>query len=103
VRAPGPYNALDLRIAYDATRLAPANVAMRRPTSSGLTSFYAPETGVLRVAMATGEPIMRRFGVLLTVEFTLVPAASDPGDVQALAASIDEVPAIIAGSAALRR
>src|SRR5262249_40609317 len=50
VRAPGPYNAVDLRIVFDATRLVPAGVTMRRPTSSSLTNFYAPDAGVLRVA-----------------------------------------------------
>jgi hypothetical protein len=98
VRAPVAYNALDLRIAYDPTRLVPTGVDMQRPTNSGLTSYYAAEPGVLHVAMATGEPIMRRFGVLLTVRFTLATGVSDPGQLQALSASIDELPALISGS-----
>jgi len=102
VRAPAPYNALDLRIVYDQTRLAPSGVDIRRPTNTGITTYYAPQAGLLHVAMATGEPITRRFGVLLTVRFTLAPGVSDPGQPQALSASIDELPAVIGAAAAER-
>ena len=103
VRSPAPYNALDLRIAYDPSRLVPTGVAMQRQAASGLTSFYSPESGLLRVAMANSEPIKRRFGVLLTLQFQLAAGASDPGEPQALSARIDELPAVIAGTGALGR
>jgi hypothetical protein len=102
VRAPAPYNALDLQVGYDPQRLTPAGVVLRR-SDSGLTSFHATRAGSLRVAMASGEPIKRRFGVLLQLEFTLADGMSDPGDVVALTAKVDELPATIAGAASVRR
>lgn len=103
VRAPAPYNALDLEVAYDSQRLTPAGVRLGRGSSSGLTSFHAPRAGSLRVAMASSEPIKRRFGILLQLEFTLADGMNDPGDVRALTAKVDELPANIAGAAPVVR
>jgi hypothetical protein len=102
VRAPAPYNALDLQVAYDPERLTPSGVALRRPGDSGLTSFHAVQAGSLRVAMASGEPIKRRFGVLLQLEFTLANGMAEPGAIQALSAKVDELPATIAGDGMAR-
>jgi hypothetical protein len=97
VRAPAPYNALDLEIAYDSERLTPSGVVLGRGSDSGLTSFHATRAGSLRVAMASSEPIKRRFGVLLQLEFTIADGMSDPGDIRALTARVDERPANIVG------
>jgi hypothetical protein len=103
VRAVGRYNAVDLQIAYDAARLTPAGVVLGRRMSSGLTSFNAPSAGLVRVAMASAEPIRRRFGMVLSVEFTFADQITDPGNVQVLSANVDETPAVVAGSAPSRR
>ena len=103
VRARGPYNSLDLKVAYDPSRLTPAGVSMQRATDTSFTSSNAPQPGLLRVAMASGEPIRRRFGVLLMLDFTLAAGMTNAGQVQALEASVDERPAAITGSAAARR
>ncbi len=103
VRARTPYNSLDLKVAYDPSRLTPAGVSMQRPTDAGITSSNAAQPGLLRVAMASGEPIRRRFGVLLMLDFTLAAGMTDAGQLQALEASVDERPATITGSAPARR
>jgi hypothetical protein len=106
VRSAAPYNSLDLQVSYDPARLTPKldGITFQHPGDDGITSANAPQPGVLRVAMASGQPIMRRFGALLMVEFTLADGMSDPGTLQALQASVDELPAKIAGNvAAVRR
>jgi hypothetical protein len=103
VRAAGRYNAVDMHIAYDASRLTPDQVVLGRRMSSGLTTFYAPSAGSLRVAMASAEPIKRRFGMVMALEFTLADEITDPGAVQVLAANVDEKPATIVERAAARR
>ena len=102
VRAPARYNAVDLHIAYDAAHLTPAEVVLGRRMSSGLTSFHAPSAGLLRVAMASAEPIKRRFGMVLALEFTLADQVTEPGPSHMLAANVDEAPAVIVGYAAAR-
>jgi hypothetical protein len=103
VRAPAPYNALDLEVAYDSQRLTPAGVILHRGSDAGLTSFHASRAGSLRVAMASSEPIKRRFGLLMRLEFTLADGIRDPGDVRALTAKVDELPANVAGGLPVRR
>lgn len=103
VRAMGSYNSLDLQVAYDPARLTPTGATLQRPGDSGIASANAPQPGLLRVAMASGDPITRRFGVVMMLGFTLANGATDPGSVQALQASVDEIPATIAAAAASRR
>jgi hypothetical protein len=75
-------------------------VALQRPTDSALTSANAPQPGLLRVAMASGQAIKRRRGVLLMIEFALAPTTTDAGAMQVLAANVDELPAMIVGGTA---
>lgn len=89
VRATGSYQAVDLQLAYDATRLTPTGVVLRRASDSGIATFYVAQPGQLRVAMASGKPITHR-GIVLRIEFDLAQGASGTGSVQALAASVDE-------------
>jgi hypothetical protein len=103
VRTRTPYNSLDLSVTYDPSRLTPTGVSMQRAIDSGITSSNAPQPGLLRVAMASAAPVRRRFGVLLTLDFTLAAGVTDVGPVQALAANVDERPATVAASAAARR
>ena len=98
--------AVDLQVAYDATGITPMGLAHQRPTGSELTSANAPQPGLLRVAMASGQAIKRRRGVLLMIEFALAPTTTNAGAMEVLAANVDELPAIVAGgttTAASRR
>jgi hypothetical protein len=102
VRATGRFNALDLNVTYDAGRLTPGTVVLGHNMSSGFTS-QAANGGVLRIAMASAEPIRRRLGMLMSLEFTRVDASTDPGTVAISAANVDEEPATIDASAASSR
>jgi len=93
LRTSTPFHALDLHIAFDPTRLAPATVSLRRASDPAMTSYHA-EGGELRVAMASGEARTRSSGILLQIEFDRI-AAGDPGAVRLLSATVDEQPAAV--------
>jgi hypothetical protein len=95
VRSGAPYHALDLLLSYDPTRLTPTGAQLRKSAASGITSYNAPTPGIMRVAMASGEPIKRRHGVLLVLNFTVEGDAAT-GDIRAMDASVDERTAVIA-------
>ena len=96
VRANAMFNALDLQVTYDATRLTPTGARMRHASDSAIVTSFSPAPGTLRIAMASGEPMGRRHGTLLVLEFAVADGA-DGGAVTAKVASIDEQPAAIAG------
>ena len=96
VRTNALFNSLDLQITYDATRLTPTGARMRHAADSAIVTTFSPAPGTLRIAMASGEPMGRRPGTLLILEFDRADGA-DGGAVTAKAASIDEQPAAIAG------
>jgi hypothetical protein len=97
LRTSAPYQALDLQIAYDPAQLAPADVALRHASDPGLISFHAAPGGVLRVALASGEPLTRSSGILLMLEFDRV-AGTDAAKVQLLSANVDEQSALVTHS-----
>jgi hypothetical protein len=97
VRSVAPYNSLDLQVAYDPARLAPTSARLRHPSDSTIVTSYAPKPGTLRIAMASGEPMGRRHGVLLVLEFA-VTGDGDPGDVRVDVANVDEQPATVTGT-----
>jgi hypothetical protein len=97
VRSNTTFNALDLQVSYDAAHLTPAGARLRHPSENAIVTSFAPSPGTLRVALASGEPMGRRHGTLLILEFTVADGA-DGGAVSAKAASIDEQPAAIAGT-----
>ena len=97
VRSAAPYNALDLQITYDAAQLTPSGSRLRHASESTIVTSYSPKPGTLRLALASGEAMGRRHGVLLVLEF----AASgdvDPSSVRVEVANVDEQPATIAGT-----
>jgi hypothetical protein len=96
VRTNAMFNALDLQITYDATRLTPTGARMRHASTNAIVTSFSPAAGSLRIAMASGEPMGRRHGTLLILEFAVADGA-DGGAVTAKVASIDEQPAAIAG------
>ncbi|MEO8601608.1 MAG: matrixin family metalloprotease [bacterium] len=95
VRNAGPFNALDLEVAYDPTHLTPGTARLRRAVESAILTTFAPTPGMLRVAMASGEPMQNRHGVLLILEFA-VDGDPSSDSIRGNAASIDEQPASIA-------
>ncbi len=100
VRSSTPYNAVDLQVTYDATRLTPTGAVLQQPASSALATANAPHPGVLRVAMASGEPITRRRGALLRLDFSRAASSPPPGKLRLVAAHVDEAPAIAMGDSA---
>lgn len=96
VRSAGPFNSLDLQLTYDSTHLTPGTARMRRSVESAIITTFSPTPGTLRVAMASGEPMQTRHGVLLVLEFS-VTGEMGATDVRGDAASIDEEPASLAG------
>ena len=96
VRSNATFNALDLQVGYDATHLTPAGARLRHPSANAIVTSFASSPGTLRVALASGEPMGRRHGTLLILEFAVADGA-DGGAVEAKTASIDEQPAAIAG------
>ncbi|MDX2169033.1 MAG: matrixin family metalloprotease [Deltaproteobacteria bacterium] len=95
VRSSAPFNALDLQVAYDETQMTPTSARLRRSVDSSIVSMHAGSEGILRVAMASGEPIAPRHGVLMVLEFT---TSGDPAPdaVRGASANIDEQPALAA-------
>jgi hypothetical protein len=97
VRSGAPFSALDLEVAYDATRLTPTGARLRRPAESAIVTTHVAVPGSLRVALASGAPLGRRRGVLLILEFA--PGDRIAGDpVRAITASIDEQPVSTGGT-----
>jgi hypothetical protein len=94
VYSPAPYHALDLQVTYDPDQLTPAAASLRRSSAGGLSSMHVVSAGTLRVAIASGEPIKRRSGALMVIDFTMRDAAGASEPV-AVDASIDEQPAVI--------
>ncbi len=89
VRSADPFNALDLQVTYDDAHLTPTNTRMHRSTQSSIVSTFSPKPGMLRIAMASGEPIAPRHGVLMVLEFT-VTGDLGPNAVRGVGANIDE-------------
>lgn len=96
VRSSTAFNAVDLQVAYDPAQLTPNGARLRHPSDGALVSTFAAVPGILRVALASGEPMGHQHGTLLVLEFT-VTAGSDGGTVALQRANIDELPAVITG------
>ena len=94
VRSGAPFNSLDLQVAYDPAQLTPTGARLRHPSESAIVTTFAPTPGTLRIAMASGEPVGQRHGMLLVLEFA-VAGGADGGIVQAMTASVDEQPAAV--------
>jgi hypothetical protein len=98
VRSSAPFNALDLQVAYDPSRLTPSEARLRHPSNSALVTTHAAVPGTLRVALASGDALKRMHGKLLILEFTVSGGRGDgAGTVGLTSASIDEQPATITG------
>ncbi len=93
VRAWGPFHALDAELAYDPGVLQPVGVRPRRSRGTALLRFETGVPGLLRVAMASAEPLGRYSRIALIVDFELSQTPLSPGSVQALRATVDERPA----------
>jgi hypothetical protein len=93
VRSSEPFNALDLQVAYDETKLTPTSARLRRSVESSIVSMHSSAAGLLRVAMASGVPIAPRHGVLMVLEF-VANGNPPPNAVQGASANIDEQPAL---------
>jgi hypothetical protein len=96
VRNAAPFNSLDLQVAYDSSHMTPGTARLRRTVASAIVTTFSPSPGTLRIAMASGEPMQTRHGVLLVIEFS-VTGETGTSDVHADAASIDEAPASLTG------
>ena len=97
IRNSGPFNALDLQVSYDPAHVTPGTARLRRAVESSILTTFAPTPGMLRVAMASGEPILTRHGVLRILEFA-VDGDQGAGAIRGDAASIDEQPASVASA-----
>jgi hypothetical protein len=96
VRSAQPYQAIDLDLTYDDSRLEPRSVERRRGAGRALLAQRQVSPGVLRIGFAASEPVRRRHGALLHVHFNVKNGDPAPDAVQAQEARIDEVPAHVA-------
>jgi hypothetical protein len=86
VQSPGPFQAMDLKIGYDDSKLQFRSVLTHGAAISALTSVNDDVPGVIALSMANAAPIDSN-GVILIVEFTGV---TDDAAVRLLSAQVDE-------------
>ena len=86
VQSPGPFQAMDLTIGYDDSKLQFRSVLTHGAANSALTSVNDDVPGVIALSMANAAPIDST-GVILIVEFTGV---TDDAAVRLLSGQVDE-------------
>ncbi len=96
VRSTQAYQSIDLDIAYDPTSLEPLSVERRRAGGRTLLGHQVVRPGLLRIGFATSEPVRRRHGAFLDVQFAVIGDVGDANSVQPVDARVDEVPAYVA-------
>jgi hypothetical protein len=94
VQSSAPFQALDLRIAYDASALTFSSVDPRARAAHALTGVNSTEPGLLGISVASATPISGHGAALLTIEFGRPGKAVGTG-AQLLAAQVDEQTAAV--------
>ena len=93
VQSTAPFQALDLRIGYDASALTFTSADPRGPAAHALTGVNSTEPGLLGISLASAKPISGR-AALLMIEFGR-PGKSVGTGAQLLAAQVDEQTAAV--------
>ncbi len=88
VQSSAPFQALDLRIAYDASALTFTSADTHGPALHALTGVNSAEPGLLGISLASAKPLSGR-AALLIIEFGR-PGRSVGTGAELLAAQVDE-------------
>jgi hypothetical protein len=91
IKGTEPYYSLDVTVEYDSERLTPVSVKKLRAAASALAVFNLARPGVVRIAVASAEPMP--FGLsVVALDFE----GSAPSDaVRVTRAMVDDLPAEI--------